>query len=210
MVSAGLVVISNNQELIDNPSVGDKGLDEKRVLDQATKLFQQETGTDPSKIDPNQRHGRLLRVTMDAIADVMNAHQKEINQPGIGFKGFIPALFGRLVVEAFNRGAQGDAEMKMTAPLEIVRNRKARPDEWESAVIRDKFKSATWPRGQLYAEAAKSKGRAAFRVAVPEYYAASCLACHGTPEGQIDITGYPKEGKKEGDLGGVYSISLYR
>jgi Protein of unknown function (DUF3365) len=210
MVSAGLIVISNNQELINNPDIGDKGLDGKSVLGQVQKLFQNATGTDPSTIDPSSRHGRLLRVEMDAIIEVMNAHQRELNQRGIGFKGFVPSTFGRLVVETFNRGAQGDAELKMTAPLEIVRNRKARPDKWENFVIREKLTSATWPRGQVYAEVAESKGRPAFRVAVPEYYSASCLACHGKPEGQIDITGYPKEGRNEGDLGGVYSLTLYR
>jgi hypothetical protein len=45
---------------------------------------------------------------------------------------------------------------------------------------------------------------------VPEYYSASCLSCHGSPKGQIDITGYPMEGRNEGDLGGVISITLYR
>src|SRR5262249_22204868 len=126
------------------------------------------------------------------------------------FKGFVPSTFGRLVAETFNRGAQGDAELKMTAPMELVRNRKARPDQWESFVIREKFTSPTWPKGEPYAAVAESKGRPAFRVAVPEYYTASCLACHGGPEGQIDITGYPKEGRHEGDLGGIYSITLYR
>jgi len=210
MMSAGLIVISNNQALIDNPDVGDKGLDGKSVLEQVLKLFREATGSDPSKIDPSSRHGRLLRVQMDGIVEVMNTHQRELNQRGVGFKGFVPSTFGRLVVEAFNRGAQGDAELKMTAPLDIVRNRKARPDSWESSVIREKFTSATWPKGQSYAAVADSKGRAAFRVAVPEYYSASCLACHGKPEGQIDITGYPKEGRNEGDLGGVYSLTLYR
>ena len=47
------------------------------------------------------------------------------------------------------------------------------------------------------------------RTAVPEYYAASCLSCHGGPKGEIDITGYPKEGGKEGELGGIISITLY-
>ena len=210
MLSAGLIVISNNQDLINNPDIGDKGLDGKSVLDQVLKLLRETAGSDPAAIDPKSRHGRLARVQMDAIVEVMTAHQRELNQRGIGFKGFVPSTFGRLVVETFNRGAQGDAELKMTAPLEIVRNRKARPDRWESAVIREKLTSASWPRGQPYAAAAESKGRPAFRVAVPEYYSASCLACHGKPEGQIDITGYPKEGRNEGDLGGVYSLALYR
>ena len=38
----------------------------------------------------------------------------------------------------------------------------------------------------------------------------TCLACHGSPKGEIDITGYPKEGANEGDLGGVISITQYQ
>ena len=40
-------------------------------------------------------------------------------------------------------------------------------------------------RTAIRAIAARNKGRPAFRVAVPEYYAASCLSCHGDPKGQI-------------------------
>jgi hypothetical protein len=45
---------------------------------------------------------------------------------------------------------------------------------------------------------------------MPEYYAASCLSCHGSPKGETDITHYPKEGGKEGDLGAVISVSLFK
>jgi hypothetical protein len=210
MLSAGLTVISRNQGLIDNPDIEDKGLDGKSVLAQAQKLFQEATGSNPLNFDPSLRHGRLLRVEMNAIVEVMDAHQRELNQRGIGFKGFIPATFGRLVSESFAKGAASDAEIKITAPLEFIRNRKARPDNWESTVIREKLLSTSWPKGEIYAAVAESKGRPAFRVAVPEYYSASCLACHGGPKGQIDVTGYPKEGRNEGDLGGVMSITLYR
>ena len=57
---------------------------------------------------------------------------------------------------------------------------------------------------------ATAKGRDAFRVLVPEYYGAGCLRCHGEPKGEIDVTGYPKEGGKLGDLAGAISITLYR
>jgi hypothetical protein len=80
---------------------------------------------------------------------------------------------------------------------------------WEAAVIRDKLQSRNWPRGQNFSAVAANHGRPAFRVAVPEYYAQSCLSCHGKPKGQIDITNYPKEGGSEGELGGVISITLY-
>jgi Protein of unknown function (DUF3365) len=210
LLSASLTVISNNQDLIDNPNIEDKGLDGKTVLARAQQIYQQRTGSNPLSVDANSRHGRLLRVEMAAISDVMTAHQNELNQRGIGFKGFIPATFGRLVTESFGRGAEGDAEIKITAPPELIRNRKARPDNWETTVIREKLLSSNWPKGQFYAALAESKGRPAFRVAAPEYYSASCLSCHGSPKGEIDITGYPKEGRSEGELGGVISITLYR
>jgi Protein of unknown function (DUF3365) len=151
-----------------------------------------------------------LRAQIDAIVEVTDSNQKTINQPGVGFKAFFPATFSRLVNESFAKRAAGDAEMKMTAPIELIRNRRARPDQWEAEAIRDKLLAPNWPKGQLFGAVASSNGRPAFRVAVPEYYAASCLSCHGDPKGQIDVTGYPKEGGKEGDLGAVISITLYR
>jgi hypothetical protein len=146
---------------------------------------------------------------MEAIAEVLDANQDTLNKQGLGFKGFIPSTFGRLVNEAFSRRASSEAEVKVTAPPDLIRNRKARPDPWEMDVINTKFLSAGWPKGKDFSATAESKGRPAFRMAVPEYYAASCLSCHGGPKGDIDVTNYPKEGRAEGDLGGVISISLY-
>jgi hypothetical protein len=77
-------------------------------------------------------------------------------------------------------------------------------------MIAARLSSADWPKGQSLAAVADNRGRQAFRFLIPEYYASSCLACHGSPKGEIDITGYPKEGRHEGDLGGVISISIFR
>ena len=210
MLRDARAIISNNQAKINDPEIGDKGLTAKVVLDQAMGTYKKNTGLDPATIDPNSRHGRLLRAMMAAIAEVMDANQSTINAKGIGFKAFIPAVFGRLVGESFARLANGEAELKVTAPPELVRNRKARPDAFEEKIIKTKLVEASWPRGQPYSEMTDAKGRAAYRVMVPEYYAASCLTCHGGPKGEMDITGYPKEGASENDLGGVISITLYR
>jgi hypothetical protein len=210
MLRAGRTVISRSQTTINNPDLGDKGLDSATVLAEAVKIYQKSTGVDPKSIDPASRHGRLLRAQMDAIIAVMNANQNEINRKGIGFKGFIPAVFGRLVNEEFGKRAKGEAAMKVTAPIDLVRNRKAVPDAWESEVILAKLEKPDWPKGQAFVGETKSDNRTAFRIAVPEYYAASCLSCHGGPKGEIDVTGYPKEGGKVGDLGGVISITLYK
>jgi hypothetical protein len=209
MLRDARTVISNNQDLVNNPELGDKHLTGHAVLDQAVKSYQKATGIDPTTIDPNSRQGRLLRAMMAAIVAVTDDNQATINEKGTAFKGFIPAVFARLVSEDFNQMAKGEAEVKVTAPPELVRNRKARPDAWEANVMKTKLLSAEWAKGQSYSAVVDTNGRPAFRVAVPEYYAASCLTCHGSPKGEMDLTGYPKEGGKTGDLGAVISITLY-
>jgi hypothetical protein len=209
MLRASWTVISKEQSRINDPALGDKKLSGTVVLEQARKNFQAATGVDPDTIDPTFQSGRLLRNQMDAIVEVMDANQTTINAKGTGFKGFIPALFARLVNEAFIRRANGEAEVKLTAPADRIRNRKARPDAWEEEMIETKLLSPDWPRGQPYSAAVEFKGRPAFRVMVPEYYDSSCLTCHGSPKGELDITGYPKEGAKENELGGIISIVLY-
>jgi hypothetical protein len=204
------IVVSNNEDLINNPAIGDKHLTGKKVVDDAIALYRQNTGVDPLSIDLNSRQGRLLHAMMHAIEEVMDDNQETINEKGTGFKGFIPAVFGRLVSEAFNSLAESEAVMKITAPPDLVRNIKARPDAWEAEVIKSKLLNSDWPKGQPFSAVVSINGRPAYRFAVPEYYKQSCLACHGTPKGELDITGYPKEGRKVGDLGGVISITLLR
>jgi hypothetical protein len=210
MLRASRTVISKNQDRINDPNTGNKGIDGKMVLAEASAIYQQATETIPASIDPTSVHGRLIRMQMDSIAEVMDVHQETLNRKGVGFKGFIPAVFGRLVNEAFGRRAVGIAEIKVTAPPQLIRNPKVQPDEWELDVIQTRLMAASWPKDQSFAAVAATKGVQAQRTLIPEYYGRSCLACHGSPKGEIDITGFPKEGASEGDLGGIISITLYR
>ena len=210
MLRAGRTVISRNQERINDPNIGDKGLDAKTVLVEAIKLYQQSTESDPIATLPQSLHGKLIRMEMDSIVEVMDVHQETINRQSVGFKGFIPAVFGRLVSEAFGRRAASIAEMKVTAPPQLIRNPKVRPDPWELDAIQQRLMSASWPKDQFYTAMTVKNGVEAQRTLFPEYYGASCLACHGSPKGEIDITGFPKEGASEGDLGGIISVTLFR
>jgi hypothetical protein len=203
-------VISGHQSLINDPAIGDKGLTGERVLTEATEIYKTQTGEDPLATDPESRQGRLLRAQMDAIKAVMEENQGTINAPDVEFKGFIPAIFARLVNEKFAESVGTEALVKVTAPEDLVRNRKARPDEWESAVIAEKFSAEDWPMGTPFSETVPVDGQTAFRLIVPEYYKASCLSCHGGPKGEVDITGYPKEGGEEGDLGAAISVTLFQ
>jgi hypothetical protein len=209
MLQASRAVISDAQDLINDPTLGDKHLTGETVLKEAVEIYSKATGVDPKTIDPHSREGRLLRQMMAAIVEVVDDNQETINAKGTGFKAFIPATFARLVTEEFGRLAKGEAEVKVTAPPELVRNRKARPDQWEAEIIKTKLLDPAWPAGVPYSATIQTNGRPAFRDMVPEYYVESCLACHGSPKGEMDITGYPKEGGKLNDLGAVISIILY-
>lgn len=202
-------VISANQDRINDPDIGDKGLAGDAVVAAAIRNMVVTTGVDPRKVDPGSEKGRLLAGMALAVKEVMDANQPLINEKGAGFKGFVPAVFARLATEHFRRDQSGRAEIKVTAPPELVRNRKASPDAFETDVIRTRFQSPGWTRDAVYAAATTVNGRPATRVLVPEYYGADCLSCHGKPKGEIDITGYPKEGASLGDLGGVISVTLF-
>jgi len=210
MLRAARQVISNNQARINDPTLGDKGLSGRVVLEQAIEIYSKNTGTNPANLDVGSRPGRLLRAQMDAIVEATDANQATINAKGVAFKAFIPAVFARLVNEAFANRANNEALVKVTAPEQLVRNRKSRPDAWESEVIRSKLLQPDWPRGQAYSADTEIKDRQAFRMMMPEYYATSCLSCHGSPKGETDITGYPKEGGKDGDLGAIISVTLFK
>jgi Protein of unknown function (DUF3365) len=210
LLRSARAVIAANQDLINDPKGGDKGLTGEVVLEEAIVRFQKSTDLDPRTVDPDTRMGQLFQAQMAAIQEIVDEQQGTINRPGVGFKGLIPATFGRLVNERFEEKVGDQAQVKVTAPIELVRNRAARPDPWEKEHIEGELLDPTWPKGQVFTAVTQKDGRDAFRILVPEYYSAGCLACHGEPKGQIDVTGYPMEGGQLDDLGGVISITLFR
>jgi len=210
MLRSARSVIAENQKRINDPKIADKGLSGEVVQARALEKFSKAKGGAALDLDTDDQRSRLLKAQIAAIGKVMEQNQATINQEGVAFKGFVPAVFGRLVNEEFRRTMGQEAEVKVTAPPELIRNRKARPDDWEVAAIRNDLSASDWEKGAVFSAAAENRGRAAFRVLVPEYYGKGCLSCHGSPKGELDITGYPKEGGKLGDLGGVISVTLYR
>ena len=209
LLRSARAVISKNQNLINDASKGDKGLSGEAVLATAKENYKKASGTDIDSIDFSTPQGELLLAEMQAIVEVMDEAQPLINQEGTAFKGFLPAIFARLVTEKF-RAKKGEvADIKLTAPKDYVRNRANRPDKWEHKVIEEQFKSASHPNGQHVAEMADKKGKEAFRLILPEYYKESCLACHGGPKGERDVTGGKKEGGTLGELGGAISIVIF-
>jgi hypothetical protein len=210
LLRSSRAVISKNQKHINNSTVGDKGITADLVEKVARENYKKATKTDLSSVDPNSRHGKLLALEMKAIRDVMDGAQDSINRKGIGLKGFLPAVFARLVTEKFRSATGGKASLKLTAPKAWVRNRANRPDKWEHNVIENMFKKPDHPKGKHFTEETSFKGKPAFRLILPEYYSQSCLSCHGEPKGERDITGGKKEGGKLGQLGGAISVVILK
>jgi hypothetical protein len=208
VLRAGRSVVSGNQELINNPDIGDKGLTAEVFLDQVKAAYEERNNEPPLADGLSDFQRQLIEAQLDAMGEVISEAQDQINAEGLAFKGFIPAVFARLTNERFGEKVGDMARVKVTAPPDYVRNRKARPDDWELSAIEDKFLSASWDKGAAYEEMVEGDDGSIFRMILPEYYSASCLTCHGGPKGEVDVTGFPKEGGSEGALGGAISITL--
>ncbi len=198
-------VISVNQAHINDASVGDKGLSGDAVMHKALENYQSATG---SALDMNT-FTEPKQAMLDAVNQTMMENQELINEQGVGFKGFLPAVFARHVATKFSHAMEGKMKIKLTAPKKYVRNRSNRPDKWEHKVIEEMFKQEGYEKGKPFFESASVKGKSAYRYILPEYYGPSCLKCHGKPKGEVDISGGKKEGGVLGELGGAISLIIF-
>lgn len=204
LFAAGRAVISDNQDKINNAELADKGLTGDAVIAAAKEKYKEKAGKDVDAADPFQK------AILDAIGDVMKDAQPVINEKGKGFKGFLPAVFAGQVASKASEKLAGKAVIKLTAPKELVRNRKNKPDAWEDKAIEETFKKAGYEKGKPFSETTSVDGKNAFRFIQPEYYKQSCLSCHGGPKGETDISGGKKEGANLDDLGGAISVTLFK
>jgi general secretion pathway protein A len=208
LLDSGRVVLGRAQSTINNPRIGDKGFSSSVFEGQLRAEFQTRTRHDLHNLAvapmPESAKHLLLRLAFfmqKAVHDV----QPDINKKGIGFKGFIPATFGTQVAYSFSKDT-GLKLRQIGPPGTEPRNPDNKPNEQEEQLLYAVQKSH--PRvGDHIVEQQLADIRGV-RVMLPLFYSKQCLACHGNPKGQVDISGYPKEGFKEGDLGGAISIVL--
>ena len=206
LLKAGRSVIEHNQLLIDDQRKGDKGFTPEVFEQQLVQEFRKQTGLDLSKLKSTPASitlpplaKELLPAFVLASKEVVRDAQVVINQQGLGYKNFIPATYGSKAAERFSK--QSHVRLKQTALH--PRNPKNEPDDYEASVLQ-------WLSGRPQAEAYVSEltdhGQT-LRVVMPLYYVAACLTCHGEPKGDLDISGYPKEGYREGDLAGAITVT---
>ena len=206
LLDSGRVVVGRAQTTINNPRLEDKGFSSSVFEGQLRKEFLTRTRHDLHNLAvapmPEKAKPLLLRLAFFMQKAVHEA-QPLINKKGIGFKGFIPASFGTQVAELFSRDA--GLQLRQIGPPGISpRNPNNKPDEQEEQVLYAIRKNH--PRvGDHMIEHPDKNG---VHVILPLFYNKQCLVCHGSPKGEVDISGYAKEGFKDGDLGGAISITL--
>lgn len=147
---------------------------------------------------------RVMTREMDAVWKFVAINQDRINYNDRGeyeFKGLYCAIVGKSVGALFSQDSDYIFHYTSLNP----RNPLDSPDDFEAGAMRYLAKQA----GQTdYGAAADYEGRQVYRYVSEIFMEESCLDCHGEPAGEIDETGYPKEGLKEGDVAGAISIIL--
>ena len=202
LVKIGRGVVSEQMQNINDPSKADKGFTGDYMSSQVLERFK--TATKLDLLIPNAvPQASLYLALVQAEKDVVDEAQPVINRAGISFKGFIPVVFARRVGEQFYK--KSGVRVKLTAI--DYRNANNKPDDFEAEVLR-MFSDPRHPKGQSYVRNTMVDGLPVLRMIGPEYASTTCLACHGGPKGERDVTGMKKEGLKEGDLAGAISIVL--
>jgi uncharacterized protein DUF3365 len=210
LFDSGRVTIGRNQALLNDPSKGDKGFTPEVFAAQTIAVFRERTGHDLSDLAHANVPGiakPLLERLLAESKKTVDSYQPVLNMQGLIYKGLIPATFGTETGIRFQKWS--GVYLKQTAPEHLLRNPNNKPDAFEVAQM-TKMSDPTYAHtGEAIVSEILEAGKSV-RVLLPLFYEKACLSCHGQPKGERDITGYPREGGKEGELGGVISVKIER
>jgi len=202
LVKIGRAVVSEHQATINDPAIAEKGFTGEFMAEQVIERFKKKTKID-LRIPNVVPQANFYLALVETEKEVVDEAQPVINRQGVGFKGFLHAVFARRVGEHFYK--KTGVRMKLTGV--DYRSPSSKPDDFEQEVLR-MFSDPRHPKDQVYVRNTMHDGRPVLRMMDPEYAAASCLNCHGAPKGERDIMGMKKEGWKEGGLAGAISLVL--
>jgi len=217
MFIAAKVVIFKNQPLI-NAKSGDKSVLFGEEYLAMVKETYRASFTKPFPANDHYFKDLLVK----SMVEVMEENRTLLTDPDLGFKGLIPATYAHQLSHKFSTLNLG-VKINFTAPKKVLRNPFNMPDEWEEKTI-DKFKNDGWPKKKSYFDAdALVNQKPAFRYMTPLYHGPICMRCHGLPEDNpanfdkpknqwthIDLSGFPMEGQKLGQVAGGVSISILK
>lgn len=149
--------------------------------------------------------GRALAQQMDSVWEFMVLNQDRLAQVAFtengAYQGLHCAIAGRVIGQMFTLQSDYTTRYVNFNP----RNDADTPDDYEAAAL-NAFR-ADRSRTDYYGFA-EYDGNQVFRYLAPMTIEEACLQCHGEPAGELDVTGYPKEGWTMGDVGGAISIVM--
>jgi general secretion pathway protein A len=202
LLNVGRLIVQRNQGLINDPRIGNKGFTPEVFEQQVLDEFIRETHIDLKHVSSQlpSLAKELLPVLLESSKEVVADAQLVINQKGIGYKNFVPATFGSQAARKFSNRSYVKIKQTTLNP----RNLKNTPDAYEENLLK---RLATKPAVDTSITEWIDNGTT-LRAVTPIYYSQDCLVCHGNPKGILDMSGYPREGAKEGDLAGAISIRI--
>lgn len=147
---------------------------------------------------------QVIAAQFMALRQFIATSQDQINYDSHGnfeFKHLNPAAVGKGVADLFHQASVYNIKQTRINP----RNGENQPDSFERQVLA-RFQQN--PRLNEVFAPDTLDGRPVYRYLLPMYTEDSCLQCHGEPRGQLDISGYPREGLALGELAGALSITV--
>jgi Protein of unknown function (DUF3365) len=207
LLDSGRIVLAEHQRLINDAAKGEKGFSADVFEADLIQEFKRRSGgIDLAQLDVTALSSMaksLLHALLAAGKEVIHERQTVINEKYLGYKNVIPATWGTWTSQKFSQ--RNRVLLKQTA-LDF-RNPNNAPNEFETRVLQ-KFASPDYPReGERVFIEVTDEGTT-LRLMLPLYHKKDCLTCHGQPKGQIDISGYLKEGHEEGGPAGAISVAL--
>lgn len=204
LLDSGRNVINEDLVLLDEQERSEKDFTPDLFERQLVDVFRSRSGIDLQDLDAARipaRAKRLLKELVLISKQVVAEAQPEINRRGGVTKEFIPAIFGARVGIRFTDRTHVRLKQTALAP----RNPLNAPDPVERTAL-EAFADPSYPLEKVISEiTTKSKS---LRLMFPLYATRKCLDCHGDPKGELDRTGYPREGLKLGHNAGAISVVI--
>lgn len=204
LLDSGRNVINEHLVLLDEREETEQSftvdLFERQLLD----VFHSRSGIDLRDLEAARiptRAKKLLKELVLVSKQVVAEAQPEINRRDGVTREFIPAIFGTRVGIRFTERTHVRLKQTSLAP----RNPLNAPDAVERTAL-EAFADPSYPLEKVISEVtAKSKS---LRLMFPLYTTRKCLDCHGDPRGELDRSGYPREGLQLGQNAGAISVVI--
>jgi general secretion pathway protein A len=204
LLDSGRNVINEHQVLSDEQGKMEKDFTPDVFGRQLLDVFRSRSGTDLGNLREAKIPAGAKKLLKELVLDskqVVAEAQVEINRPGGKLKELIPAVFGSRVATRFTERTH--VRLKQTAL--VPRNPLNTPDTAERVAL-EAFADPMYPLEKVISEVTAKSG--SLRLMFPLYTTRKCLDCHGDPKGELDRTGYPREGLKLGQNAGAISVVI--